>query len=126
MRLLFTILLGLLLYSCYSQKRKIIFINQSEIRIDSIQIGISSADVYSFKHFNIEASDTVIAAIPKNEPRTNNHDITVDITIYIKNHDLIYSYNYDDLSGYLANDCTIILGKDKKVKWNSSSTNMQY
>ena len=46
-----------------------------------------------------------------------------DISIYIKNHDVIYRYNYDDLSGYLSNDYTIVLNKDKEVKWvvNSNS-----
>lgn len=117
MKLLCTILFGLLLSSCYSQKRTITFINQSEYRIDSIRIGVSSADVYSIKYVNIDTSDSVITVIPHNKPKSNNHDITVDVTIYIKNHKLIYSYNYDDLAGYLVNDYTIVLNKEKEVKW---------
>jgi len=93
MKLLSTLLFGLLLSSCYSQKRTITFINQSEFIIDSIGIGVSSADSYSIKYVNINTSDSVITVIPHNEPRSNNHDITVDITIYIKDHSLIYSYN---------------------------------
>lgn len=117
MKLLSTLLFGLLLSSCYSQKRTITFINQSEFIIDSIGIGVSSADSYSIKYVNINTSDSVITIIPHNEPRSNNHDITVDITIYIKDHSLIYSYNYNDLSGYLANDYTIVLNKKREVRW---------
>lgn len=117
MKLLSTLLFGLLLSSCYSQKRTITFINQSEFIIDSIGIGVSSADSYSIKYVNINTSDSVITVIPHNEPRSNNHDITVDITIYIKDHSLIYSYNYNDLSGYLANDYTIVLNKKREVRW---------
>lgn len=117
MKLLSTLLFGLLLSSCYSQKRTITFINQSEFIIDSIGIGVSSADSYSIKYVNINTSDSVITVIPHNEPRSNNHDITVDITIYIKDHSLIYSYNYNDLSGYLANDYTILLNKKREVRW---------
>lgn len=117
MKLLSTLLFGLLLSSCYSQKRTITFINQSEFIIDSIGIGVSSADSYLIKYVNINTSDSVITIIPHNEPRSNNHDITVDITIYIKDHSLIYSYNYNDLSGYLANDYTIVLNKKKEVRW---------
>ena len=117
MKLLSTLLFGLLLSSCYSQKRTITFINQSEFIIDSIGIGVSSADSYSIKYVNINTSDSVITVIPHNEPRSNNHDITVDITIYIKDHSLIYSYNYNDLSGYLANDYTIEMNKKREVRW---------
>jgi hypothetical protein len=126
MRLLCTILLGLLLSGCYSQKRTIAFINQSEVRIDSIRIGVSSADAYTIKHVNIETSDTVIAVIPHNKPKSNNHDVMVFILIYIKNHDLIYRYNYNDLAGYLANDYTIVLNKEKEVKWVVNSTSGRY
>jgi len=123
MKLLSTLLFGLLLSSCYSQKRTITFINQSEFIIDSIGIGVSSADSYLIKYVNINTSDSVITIIPHNEPRSNNHDITVDITIYIKDHSLIYSYNYNDLSGYLANDYTIVLNKKREVRWILGSKN---
>lgn len=89
MKQLYTILLGLLFLNCNSQKRTITFINQSEYRIDSIRIGIFSADVYTIKHTNIDTSDSVNIFIPHNKPKSNAHDITVDITIYIKNHNLI-------------------------------------
>lgn len=123
MKPLCIILFGMLLSSCYSQKRTITFINQSQVRIDSIRIGVSSAEVYTVKLVNIEPFDKLITSIPHNKPKSNNHDIMIDISIYIKNHDVIYRYNYDDLSGYLSNDYTIELNKDKEVKWvvNSNS-----
>jgi hypothetical protein len=126
MRLLCTILLGLLLYSCYSQKRTITFINQSEFKIDSIQIEVSSADVYTIKHINIEPSDSVIDNIPANKPKSNKHDVMVSIAIYIKDHDLIYRYDYDDLAGYLYTDFTIVLNKEKEVKWIVNSIKKGY
>jgi hypothetical protein len=117
MRFFYSLFIGLILCSCYSEERTITFINQSEIKIDSITVGVSSADSYSITHSDIEKSDTVITSIPVNIPKSNNHDITIFISIYIKNHDLIYKYNYDDLAGHLSNDYTIVLTKEKKVKW---------
>jgi len=126
MRQLCTILLVLTLFSCCSQKRKVVFVNHSDFKIDSLQIGVSSADVYTVKHANINKFDTVVTLIPDNKPKSNNHDVTVFISISIKNHDLIHSNNYFDLSGYLTDDYTIVLGKDKKVVWIANSTKRLY
>ncbi len=126
MRLISTIFLGLFLSSCYSQKRTITFINQSDVKIDSIRVGVSSADVYSTNHSNIEISDTVITVIPANVPRSNNHDITVFISIYIKNHDSIYRYNYDDLAGNLLSNYIIVFNKEKDVQWIVKSKGGRY
>jgi hypothetical protein len=117
MRVFSTLFIGLVLSCCYSQKRTITFINQSEDKIDSISIEVFSADLYSITHSNIEKSDKVITSIPHTVPKSNNHDITISISIYIKNHDLIYRYYYNDLAGYLSNDYTIVLTKEKKVQW---------
>lgn len=96
------------------------------MKIDSIRVGVSSADVFSVKHSNIGISDTVITLIPQNVPKSNNHDITVFISIYIKNHDLIYRYNYDDLAGSLSSDYKIVFSKEKDVKWIIQSKTGQY
>ncbi|NLN34250.1 MAG: hypothetical protein GX159_11745 [Flavobacteriaceae bacterium] len=124
MRLLYTIFLGFLIVGCSAQKEHTVtFINQSDTTIDSITIGVASADVYAVKHTNIEPSDTVVSAIPRNKPKSNKHDITIFITIFIKDQDVIYKYSYNDLIGYLNHDYTIILNKEKEVEWQYPSSN---
>ncbi len=117
MRMICNLFVLILFSSCHSQNRKITFINQSGIEIDSLLIGISSADMYAIKYTNLRASDTIVTVIPHNKPKSNKHDITVDITIYPKNHDLVYEYYYNDLAGYLINSNTIIFNGKKEIKW---------
>ncbi len=118
MKIICAVLVVVFFSSCYSQKVTITFINQSEVGIDSLRIGISSADVFTLKHVSIGKSDTVITVIPHDKQRSNHHDITIFISIYIKNNKVIYSYSYNDLAGYLSNDYTIILNGKKEIQWH--------
>jgi len=110
-------LIILLFTACNTKNRKVIFINQSDFKIDSVKISISSADVYNVKFDNINLFDTVTNEIPFGMPMSNKHDITIFISIFIKNMNPINSYSYNDLSGDLTNDYLIKLDKNNKVIW---------
>lgn len=102
---------------CSAQERKIIFNNNSDTQIDSINIGISSKDTYNIKHVNVRPNDTIINKIPINVPKSNNHDIAVFVTIFINGIPPIHEYSYNDLASYLTHDYCIILNKEKKIIW---------
>ncbi len=105
--------------SCTVEDRKIYFTNQSGLLIDSIQLGISSKDVYKTTRINIESNDTIICLIPKNTPKSNYHDITVFVTIFINGLSPINDFYYNDLSSQLTHNFCIALNKEKKVKWQT-------
>jgi hypothetical protein len=108
--------------SCIAQKNTVTFINQSNLNIDSLQIIISSASAYIIKHAEINIGDTLINVIPSDKPMSNNHDITVSISIYLKNHKVIHDYTYDDLGGSLITDYVISLNNDNKLVWEAKTS----
>ena len=126
MKLVCILLFGFMLNSCYSQKRKITFVNLSPFKIDSLQIGVSSADTYSIKFLNIAANDSVFCIVPYDKPRSNKHDITVSISVYIKKEDVIHTYDYDDLGSSMAGEYRVVLNKEKKLKWVVPLSNSNY
>jgi hypothetical protein len=104
---------------CFWQSRKIVFINQSDFVIDSVHIGASSADVYSVKTENVKPNDSFIITIPWGKPKSNKHDIFVNVAIYVKGNNPISSYQYHDLSGHLLSDYQITLNKNKEIEWKT-------
>lgn len=100
---------------CYSQERKIEIINSSNHLIDSVHIIIFSADTYQIKRTEVKPNDTLVNIIPSNIPKSNNHDITVDIIVYIKGYNPINQYSYSDLGGILRNDYQIIIDKSRNI-----------
>ena len=100
---------------CYSQERKIEIINSSKHLIDSVHIIIFSADTYQIKRTEVKPNDTLVNIIPSNKPKSNNHDITVDIIVYIKDYNPINQYSYSDLGGILRNDYQIIIDKSRNI-----------
>ena len=123
MRIFFTaVLITCSMSSCIAQKNTVTFINQSNLNIDSLQIIISSANAYIIKHAEINIGDTLINVIPSDKPMSNNHDITVSISIYLKNHKVIHDYTYDDLGGSLITDYVISLNNDNKLVWEAKTS----
>ena len=116
MRLFCIIIFGCLVLSCTPPERKISFVNQYEAQIDSLHISVASADAYTVKYRNIKSLDTVITAIPNNKPKSNKHDITISVTIFMKG-EVIHRYNYNDLIGYLNRDYIIILNEKNEIEW---------
>jgi hypothetical protein len=123
MRIFFTaVLITCSMSSCIAQKNTVTFINQSNLNIDSLQIILSSANAYIIKHAEINIGDTLINVIPSDKPMSNNHDITVSISIYLKNHKVIHDYTYDDLGGSLITDYVISLNNDNKLVWEAKTS----
>jgi len=123
MRIFFTaVLIICSMSSCIAQKNTVTFINQSNLNIDSLQIILSSANAYIIKHAEINIGDTLINVIPSDKPMSNNHDITVSISIYLKNHKVIHDYTYDDLGGSLITDYVISLNNDNKLVWEAKTS----
>ena len=123
MRIFFTtVLITCSISSCISQKNTVTFINQSNLNIDSLQISISSANTYIIKHTEINRGDTLINEIPSDKPMSNNHDITLSISIYLKNHKVIHDYTYNDLGGSLITDYVISLNNDNKLVWEAKTS----
>lgn len=116
---IFAVILLTQIIGCFSQDRKIEFINQSGMLIDSVTISVSSADIYTIKFLKIKTNDSVVSILPKKIPKSNKHDITVSVTVYIKNQEAIYEYSYNDLIGYLSHDYIITLNNQKKLEWRS-------
>lgn len=117
MRFLGISIIGIIILGCNSKNKTITFINKSKFDIDSITISVISANSYTKKHINIKKLDTVITSIPNNSPKSNKHDITVRILINIKEHNLIDRYYYNDLTGTLVGDYTIIFTEENDVSW---------
>jgi hypothetical protein len=116
MRFLVVLFVGLALYNCSPKKNTITFINESKFEIDSLFISVSSSESYISKHFNIKKSDSVITSIPDYVPKSNKHDITVRALVYIKQHDVIDSYQYNDLSGTLLGGYTITFKDENDIR----------
>ena len=53
---------------------------------------------------------------------SNNHDITLSISIYLKNHKVIHDYTYNDLGGSLITDYVISLNNDNKLVWEAKTS----
>ena len=111
------LLLWISLSNCVSKPRTIVFINRSGFEVDSLRIGVSSAELYPIKLDRIKPLDSVVVIIPNEKPVSNGHDILVDITVYIKGNKPFYSYYYNDLSGYMSSDYTITLNKKGDIFW---------
>lgn len=117
MKILFFAMAVFFFESCVSQERKIVFINQSGVEIDSVFIGVSSKEVYTIRLTKVKSGDTINNIILKNRPESNKHDITVDVTVFIKNYPPIYEFTYNDLIGYLNHNYIVTLNDKKKIEW---------
>ena len=113
------IFLSLLFTGCYSQQHRVTVINQSAILIDSLHIGVTSADTYSATYKNIRPHDTLVFNVPGHKPASNNHNVTAFITICFPGAGPVYSYYYDDLAGYLTGDLVVYIDQNRKVVWKS-------
>lgn len=98
-----------------TDNKKIVFINKSDIIVDSALIGVLSENSYAIKIIKICPGDSIVSIIPYKSLQSNKHDITVSITVFIKEKRL-YEYNYNDLTGYLIHDFTIILNNSGKLE----------
>ena len=126
MKLLLAFAIGLLSISCKSDRRTIIFINQSNEKIDSITVAVASATLFSKKHFQIKPNDTIITHIPANTPVSNRHDISVEVTVFVHHQPPVYIQNYNDLTGTLDHDFSFVFTKQKEIKLLIVETKNKY
>lgn len=117
MKLLFTLFLSTYLFGCIGQDHTITFVNHSGSDIDSLHLGVHSADGYIVRHYDLKIGDSVVAVIPHDKPRSNRHDITISYAIYIKDRAPISQYSYNDLIGFLNYDSRIVLNSDYEIEW---------
>jgi|GEM_PF-4915142 len=115
--LLVSVIIQFLFVSCSSQERKIFFVNKSGSTVDSTIINIFSATEFSIKKEKIINNDTIVNFIPIGRPESNNHDITIQVTVYINGVSPVSDFRYNDLSGYLGSDYFIIINDKKKLEW---------
>lgn len=119
MKIKATILGGILIIfcGCFAQEKRVTFINDSGLKVDSAYIAVSSKEIYTIQLIDVYPGDTLFNIIPANVPESNKHDITLSITVFIKNHKPIYEYSYNDLVGYLNHSYTILLNENMKLEW---------
>ena len=110
------VLFTFFIFNCSPKKRTITFTNESNTNIDSLEISVSSADVYSEGYHSIKPFETVMLTIPRNRPKSNHHDFTISITVFIKDNVIHKSY-HNDLSGYLNRDYSVMLNKEDELEW---------
>jgi len=108
----FLIALVIQAYAC-NFKTDVVFENKSERKIDSVVFHLNN---YKFNIKDIKPNEEKRQEIMSNQVTLNNHDVIFRAYIYEKDSLLRHTNSYNDLSGSLVKNYTLILNKDLTTK----------
>ncbi len=107
-------------WKCFRQKStELKFNNQSNVFIDSVVFFVNNC---KWKMNSIKPNSNTKNSVTLDSLVLNNHDVVVIANLYLKDSLFRGAYNYNDLSGDLAESYTLILKPDSTTQLISERT----